>query len=191
MPGAVFITADAENFYLETPLDRVEYVKIPVALILTEIMDEYNLCSLVHNGYVYCIIEKGMYRLSQAGILANKLLKKRLEPHGYYKCTHTPGLWRHKTQAIMSTLVVDNFGIKQANKADYDHLIAALRQNYGLKVDQMGSLYCGITIKWDYNKQTVNLSMPGYVQAVLEEFKHPSPKGPEHQRCQKNHKNEH
>jgi hypothetical protein len=35
---------------------------------------------------------KGMYGLPQAGILANKLLKKRLAKHAYYEQPHTPGL---------------------------------------------------------------------------------------------------
>jgi hypothetical protein len=180
-PGTVFITADVENFYLETPLDWLEYVKIPVPLIPTEIMVEYALADLIHNGYVYCIIEKGMYGLPQSGILANNLLNKRLEPHGYYECIHTPGLWRHKTQEITFTLVVDDFGIKQTSKADSDDLIAALRQHYGLKVDRTGSLYCRVTMKWDYGQRIVDLSMPGYVRAALEEFKHPNPKKAEHQ----------
>jgi hypothetical protein len=35
---------------------------------------------------------KGMYGLPQAGILANKLLKKRLAKHRYFEQLHTPGL---------------------------------------------------------------------------------------------------
>ena len=33
-------------------------------------------------------------------------------------------------------------------------------------------LYIGITLKWDYIKQTVDLSMPGYVTAALLRFRH-------------------
>jgi hypothetical protein len=36
-----------------------------------------------------------MYGLPQAGILANKLLKKWLARHGYFEQPHTPGLWKH------------------------------------------------------------------------------------------------
>jgi hypothetical protein len=57
-------------------------------------------------------IDKGMYGLPQARILAKKLLKERLEPHGYQECEHTPGLWRHNTRALMFSLVVDDFGIQ-------------------------------------------------------------------------------
>jgi len=33
---------------------------------------------------VYIQVKKGMYGLAQAGILANKMLNKRLAAHGYY-----------------------------------------------------------------------------------------------------------
>jgi hypothetical protein len=35
-------------------------------------------------------IDKGMYGLPQAGILANKLLKDRLQPHSYTGFMETP-----------------------------------------------------------------------------------------------------
>jgi hypothetical protein len=37
-------------------------------------------------------IRKRVYGLPQAGILANKLLKKRLAKHGYFEQPHTPSL---------------------------------------------------------------------------------------------------
>jgi hypothetical protein len=40
---------------------------------------------------------KGVYRLPQAGILANKLLKEQLALHGYFEQPHTLGLWKHVT----------------------------------------------------------------------------------------------
>ena len=50
----------------------------------------------VHSdGTVYIEIQKGMYGLPQAGMLANKLLKRRLAKHGHYEVRHTPGYWRH------------------------------------------------------------------------------------------------
>jgi spore coat protein CotF len=63
---------DVKNFYLNTPMDQPEYMQILVKHIPDEIMMEYNLHELVHEGYIYTRIEKGMYGLPQAGILANK-----------------------------------------------------------------------------------------------------------------------
>jgi hypothetical protein len=175
-PGARFCSADVTNFYLNTPMEREEYVRIPFELIPHEIIDEYNLKELEHKGNVYARVDKGMYGLPQSGILANKLLKSRLEPHGYSECYHTPGLWKHKTRPIMFALVVDDFGIQYMGKDHAQHLIASLRQDYeAVTVDWTGSLFCGISLKWDYEQRTVDLSMPGYVKTALEEFKHPMP----------------
>ena len=81
--------------YLATPLDRYEYMRIPVELIQFEFANMYNLHTNVKNGHIYIQIEKGMYGLPQAGILANKLPWEKLEPYGYYEVPHTPGLWKH------------------------------------------------------------------------------------------------
>ena len=67
--------ADARNFYLETPMERREYMRIRVELVPTAFMDKYNLHDKVKNGYIYMEIRRGMYGLPQAGILANTLLK--------------------------------------------------------------------------------------------------------------------
>ena len=75
-------------------------------------------------------IRKSIYGLPQAGVLANKLLKKRLAPSGYYNMPHTPGLWKHVSRPIAFTLVVDDFGAKYVGKKNADHLIAALKRKY-------------------------------------------------------------
>jgi hypothetical protein len=71
-----------------------------------------------------------MYGLPQAGILANQLLTKRLEPQGYYQYRHTPGLWRHKWRSILFSLVVDDFGVKYVGREHVDHLIASVEPHY-------------------------------------------------------------
>jgi hypothetical protein len=73
--------------------------------------------------------------LPQAGILANKLLHKRLASHGYYKCKQMPGLWKHATRPILFILVVDNFGVKNVNKDYVNHLIKCLKEKYELTED--------------------------------------------------------
>ena len=85
-PPARFMCVDIRNFYLNTPMERSEYMRLPITVIPQEIIDAYNLLPLLHNGYIYMEIQKGMYGLPQAGILANNLLTERLAPHGYYQC---------------------------------------------------------------------------------------------------------
>jgi hypothetical protein len=179
-PGAKFMGIDLKNFYLNTPMDRYEYMRLPIAIIPDEIIEQYQLLPLVHNGHVYIEIRKGMYGLPQAGILANKLLTKRLARHGYAPTVHTPGLWKHHTRPISFTLVVDDFGVKYVDKVNADHLYSALIEHYEASTDWEGKLYCGVTLKWDYQKRTVELSMPGYVAAALHKFQHPAPRQPCH-----------
>jgi hypothetical protein len=58
----------------------------------------------------------------------------------------------------MFTLVVDDFfGVKYVGKQHADHLYQVLSQ-------------------WDYNTRTVDLPMPGYVQATLHKFQHTAPR---------------
>ena len=51
--GARFAVADIANMYLETPLDRYEYMRMPIELIPQEIIDHYDLLPKVKNGLVY------------------------------------------------------------------------------------------------------------------------------------------
>ena len=85
--------ADIKNLYLGTPMERYDYMRLPITLIPDEIMEAYQLKDKIHNGFVYMEIRQGMYGLPQAGIPANQLLTQQLQPHGYYQCWHTPGLW--------------------------------------------------------------------------------------------------
>jgi hypothetical protein len=73
-------------------------------------------------------IQKGMYGLPQAGILANKLLKKWLAQHGYFEQPHTPGLWKHVSRPVWFNLCVDDFGIKYIGIKNLQHLYNALRK---------------------------------------------------------------
>ena len=52
--GAKFVTFNIRNFYLQTLLDRPEYVRIKLADIPLDFVDEYKLKDFVDaNGWVY------------------------------------------------------------------------------------------------------------------------------------------
>jgi hypothetical protein len=171
---------DIGSFYLETPLARYEYMKFPIALFPEHIIEQYDLKQHVQKGFIYVEIRKAIYGLPQAGILANQLLRKRLAPAGYYEVAHTPGLWRHVSRPIQFSLVVDDFGVKYVGKEHADHLIKTLRQHYKLSEDWEGTLYCGITLEWDYQERTLDISMPGYILKLRAKFQHETPKRPQH-----------
>lgn len=80
----------------------------------------------------------------------------------------------------MFTLVVDDFGIQYTNQDDLDHLIEALKAKYIISIDQTGAKYCGMTLEWDYERRTCDISMPGYIERTLSRFQHPTPIRAEH-----------
>jgi hypothetical protein len=135
-------------------------LRIPIKLIPLEIITQYALLPLVSDGHIYIEVQKGMYGLHQAGILANLLLAKRLAPHGYRQTKSTPGLWAHDTLPVTFSLVVDDFGVKYEGLANAHHLIDALEQHYTISKDWTGGLYCGITLNWYYLHRHVDLYMP-------------------------------
>lgn len=176
------MACDLKNYYLGTIMKRHEFAKVHISLIPPEIVIKYKLLELQDSkGYIYIRIEKGMYGLPQAGILANQQLARKLARHGYYQTRHTPGLWKHINRPVQFVLVVDDFLVQYTNKVDAQHLMAALKQDYEVTIDWEAKLYSGITFDWNYNTRTVDLSMPGYVDAALHRFQHPKPTKPEMQ----------
>jgi hypothetical protein len=127
---AEMMMMDIKNYYLGTPLPRYEYLRLPLAIIPDEVIGQYNLKSIAIDGWVYLEIRKGMYGLKQAGLLANQLLQKRLEPYGYYSARHNSGLWLHKSRPIAFTLIVDDFAVKYVGQENAHHLGNALLHNY-------------------------------------------------------------
>ena len=113
-----------------------------------------------------------MYRLKQEGIIAHKALIHHLAPFGYHTARHTPGLWQHETKDTIFTLVVDDFAIKYTSIDNAQDLLHALKEKYTISEDWEAKLYIGTTLKWDYSKRTVELSMLGYVNADLQRFRH-------------------
>jgi hypothetical protein len=94
--GAKFMTIDISNFYLMTPLSRPEYLHLKLSDIPKEIITEYRLDLLAEpDGTIYVLVRLSMYGLPQAGLLANVLLEKRLNAHGYHQSKLVPGLWTH------------------------------------------------------------------------------------------------
>jgi hypothetical protein len=171
-----FTVVNIKDFYLNTPLEGYEYMRLPLTLIPDEIRQQYQLDDITtHDGWVYIEIRKGMYGLKQAGILANHRLTKHLATYGYYPTPRTPGLWKHATGDLSFSSVVDNFGLKCVGRENAQHLVDALASLYQVLTDWAGELYCGLTIDWNYSQHHVDISMPGYIENALHKFRHPQP----------------
>ena len=141
---------DVKNFYLGTPmkdLSEYEYMKIPLHLIPNEIIKQYNLLQLAHNGNVYVEIRRGMYGIPQAGTMANKQLAKFLAKEGYFQTPHTPSICTHAWRPISFALVVDDFLINYVGKENALHLENALLKHYEeVSTDWDSKLYCAFHV---------------------------------------------
>jgi hypothetical protein len=167
-PNAKFMTIEIKDFYLMTPMERYKYFRMKLELFPQDIINEHRLHNKADaDGNVFCEVQRGMYGLPQAGIIAQDLLTKRLYKAGYRQSKITPGYWHHDWRPISFILVVKKFGVKYINKEDVKHLASILKQDYKIDVDWEGKQYIGLMLDWDYATRKFHLSMPGYIEKTL------------------------
>ena len=127
-----------------------------------------------------------MYGLKAAALLAYNQLVTTLQQYGYHPVEGTMGLWKHISRPLHFCLCVDDFGIKYFNKDDLDHFLNSLSTKYKYSVDWLGTNYCGLTLRWNYDKGYVDILMPGYIDSALvrlqyKQLKHPQYSPHQHQ----------
>ena len=82
-------------------MERYEYIRILLKLVLEEIVKKYTLVELVNNDhYIYMKVRQGMYGIPQARKLAHEELSIYFTKNGYYPSKYIPGLWLHRTRSI-------------------------------------------------------------------------------------------
>jgi hypothetical protein len=165
-----WMTADAKDFYLGTPLPHAEYMRIHRTQVPSRTIIHYNLADKFENDFLYVKINKGIYGLKQAGKLAQDQLMQHLASHGYRSSPDVPCLFKHDTLPISFVLVVDDFGISYRDPAHARHLLDILNQKYTITEDWTGSKYVGLHIARDRTARTITLSMPGYIQRACKRF---------------------
>ena len=95
------MSINIKNFYLNTQIARYEYMRLKIAELPQDFINEYKLHDKkTKDGYVYLEILKGMYGLHQARIVAQKLLEKRLNVKGYRQSGIRPGFCKHDWSPI-------------------------------------------------------------------------------------------
>jgi hypothetical protein len=151
---------------------RYKYVRIRIEDIPEEIIVKYKLHDKVSSdGHVYVEIQKGMYGLPQAGILAQKLLEKQMNEHGYSQSKAVPGLWTHKPDPSplhwLSTTL--EWNMLERNM----QCIWLVFSGSIMKFPRIGQV--ANTLE-DYHDRRVHLSMPGYITNALQHFGHEHPR---------------
>ena len=167
---ANWMTIDITDFYLNHPLERPEYYRMPVKHIPPTVMDEFKLHHYIHNDHILMQVDKTMYGLPQAGSISQEHLVHHLATHGYHQCPNVPCLFNHVDNGVQFCLTVDDFGIKYRGHTGPEHLIATLRLKYDITIDWTGKKYLGIDIAFAPDNSSVSLSMPGYIDKVLRRF---------------------
>jgi hypothetical protein len=173
-PKAKMFVLDISDFYLSEDLPEPEYMKVNLREIPEAIIERHNLRALADDrGAVLLICDKTIYGLKQSGRICRERLVAHLATFGYLSDPVVPTTFRHQERNTSFTLVVDDFAVKvdATDPSNAEHLIAALRQKYKVKVDMEAKKYIGVTLTWQYDgRRAVTLSMPGYVAKSLERF---------------------
>ena len=87
-----YMCLDIMNFYLTAALKYYKYTQIPLSNFPAWMIEQYKLLKHVCNGWVYIKMQRAVWGLPQAGILANKCLQRKFAPFEYSECVNTPGL---------------------------------------------------------------------------------------------------
>ena len=151
--GARFMSLDLKDFFLATPMIHPEYMTVPFKFLPNNKCTKYNLHDIVHDNYIYTKINKGVYGLKQAAVLAYKNLINKLAPYGYEPIQHIDSYWQHKTNSTKFCLCVNDFGVKYFTKRDIQHLISVLQQSY--------------KISTDFDKLLINFNTPHQLRNIL------------------------
>ena len=171
--GARFVSIDLQNFFLATPMNRKEYMRVKLKHLPDDIVLQYDLRSIAtSDDWVYIEIQKGMYGLKNAAILAYQNLKNVLEPFGYRPIVGTVGMWKHDTRKTRFCVTVDDFGVKCFCDSELNHLLKALNSAYKCTIDYKGEDYCGLHLAWNYDAGYVDISMPNYINKSLDRLQY-------------------
>ena len=181
--NAQFSAIDIKKFYMDTPMENCEYVRVKLEDIPHEFIEEYHLLENKRHGWVYFEVFRGCYGLLQSVKLANNPLRTKLEDAHYYETATTPGLWRHKWRSIQFVLIVDDFGNEYVRNQDADHLASVLKNHHDISQDWEHKQFTCIELDWNYETKycdrTCRLSMKMYSKHLLVKLNNSMPRKPQ------------
>jgi hypothetical protein len=94
---------DITDYYLNTPLKRKEYMRMTRKRLSLTIMAKYELDQYFDNDVIHFAVNKRMYGLPQAGLLAQDRLIAHLAKYDYLQSTTVPYLFSHRTNGVTSS----------------------------------------------------------------------------------------
>ena len=174
-PTGKLLSVDIKDFYLGTPIDRPEYMRVHRSQIPVRTIQELHLEQFVTaEGYIMFEITKGIYGHPAAGRWAQQRLFKHLHDHGYEQDPNTPCLFKDTTSDLEFTLVVDDFLATYDHKADALRFTSVLRKLYEITEEWDDIKYLGFTVALDRTQpiHSLTLSMPGYTNRARARLGH-------------------
>jgi hypothetical protein len=160
-PGAKYMCMDVGNFYLMTPLDEPEYMRFHISLIPDEIIEAYDLTKSSTPMVLYTSASKRQCMDSRkadysptnsfANVLHHMDTTNALTHQVFGNMKHDPS----RSHLLLMTLASNT-----STKKMHNTLNESFEMHYSVTCDWEGSLYCGITIKWDYiNAESISLCL--------------------------------
>ena len=129
--GAMLMCMDIKDYFLTTPMEHPEFMRVKHEYILEDIMKKYNTDNtVIKDSWAHGKIQKGIPELCQAATLAHRDLKNSIEPCDYAPILGTFGLWKHNKRLTIFCLCIDNFGVKHWSKQDTQYLYNAVGTNF-------------------------------------------------------------
>lgn len=167
-----YCTLDLRDMYLQSTLERPEYMFMPLAMIPMDLRKELGMTHLTESTRILWEVNKALYGMPQAGRLAQQDLVRILKTGGYTMSPTTPCLFTHPARKIKFLVWVDDFFITypRGDRSDVEHLMSVLSQLYEYKIDWTGSSYLGLTLHHDRARKTFTVSLPGYITRMLAEL---------------------
>lgn len=97
---------------------------------------------------------------------------------GYPEDPNVPCFFAHKSNGLTFTQVVDGLLVKYHARTGLEHLLSCLEVLYVLQINRTGKKYIDIALEWNSDDPSVTLSMPKYVERILQHFpcRGPEPK---------------
>jgi hypothetical protein len=170
---------DLKNFYLNTPLDWPEYIRIKLADIPQEFINEYKLNKISRTPgstlkcAVACTVSPKQASLptnSSETTLPNSNTTRQPPPpssgttNGTLSCLHSLLTTLPSNTLVMPTWII---------------FYQALKKHYKVSEEINGTRFAGMTLKWNYSpihaERFCRLSMPGYILNVCTRYKHLMP----------------
>jgi hypothetical protein len=71
-PNAKYMCLNIKFFYLTAALEYINYMKMPLTLFPSWIVEQYNLKTHAKDSWVHLEMRRAVWGLPQSGILANK-----------------------------------------------------------------------------------------------------------------------